>query len=151
MELFTIIALVIGTILIVVEFLLPGGISFCIGLSSILIAIGYELNFISNPVNIFLAWCGLSVFTSVIGIFIVNKFFAGRSIKEHFDEDTDAYGKIGIVTEDVDEVNGRVQYQGTGWKAVTLGEKISRGKKVTLVARNNVTWIVESLDDLDIE
>ena len=151
MELFTLIAIITGIILIVVEFFLPGGISFCIGFSSILIGLAYEFNFISNPVNIFLAWCSLSVLSSAIGIFIFNKLFAGKSIKDHFDEDTDAYGKIAIVTEDVDEVKGRIQYQGTGWKAVTLGEKISQGKKVKLVARNNVTWIVEPMDESGIE
>lgn len=144
METFTIIALIVGVLLMLLELLVPGGIVFCLGLSAILTGLAYHFSIITDPFTVFLTWCGLSVVSSAIGIFLIKKVFGkGESITDHFDEDADTYGKVVLATEDISEKSGRISFQGTGWSAVSMDGDIKKGEKAVIVGRDNLTWIVE--------
>ncbi|MBF0431289.1 MAG: NfeD family protein [Fibrobacteria bacterium] len=143
MEVFTIVATVLGILFMFLELILPGGISFCVGLSTIAVGLGYQFGLVTGPFNMFLSWCGLSVVSAGIGIFIVNKMFAGSSVEDSFDEDVENFGKPAVALEDIDESDGRIQFQGTSWKAVCSGGAISKGSHVKIAGRINLTYIVE--------
>ncbi len=145
METFTIIAIIVGIALIIMESFIPGGISMSIGISTLFIAIGYQLGIIESPANMFLSWALLSLVFSSIGLIIIKKFFASDEEHQYCSEDsTDALGEKAIVVEDVDQNGGRVQFRGTSWLATTLDQKFSKGEEVKIVSRDNLTWIVES-------
>jgi len=144
MEVFTLIVLIIGVILMTLEIILPGGISFCVGLSSILIGLAYQFGLLREPINIFFIWSLLSLVLSTIGFYILKKVNEGAEIKEFIKDDAaDAFGEEAVVVEEVGQQKGRVQFRGTGWSAITLGEKINTGQTVKIVSRDNLTWIVE--------
>ncbi len=145
METFTLIAIGIGILLMLLEIILPGAISFCLGLSCILVGLSFQFGIVTKPVNLFLLWCLLSIISSSIGIYIVNQLFAGTSTKGVYDEDVDAFGTEVEVLEDIDESNGRIQFQGTGWHAVTTDGLIPKGQKATIAGRDGSTFIVDSL------
>lgn len=144
MNTFTIIALSVGIALMLLELIIPGGIAFCMGLSSILVGLAYQFSFITNPFTIFFTWCGLSVASSAIGIIFIQKMFnTGESIKDYYDEDTDAYGKTAVAVENISEKKGRIMFQGTGWNAISMSGDIKKDEKARIVGRDNLTFFVE--------
>jgi inner membrane protein len=148
MEIFTIIAIILGIVLIIMETFIPGGVSMSIGISTIIIGTGYQFGLIHDPTNIFLSWSLLSLMFSFFGLIFINKFFSSDEDHEFCAEDsTDALGEKAIVVEDVDQNGGRVQFRGTSWKATTLSDKFVKGETVTIVSRDNLTWIVESVEN----
>lgn len=148
MEMLTVIALVLGGLLMVLELAVPGGIAFSVGLSTIGVGLLYQFALVSNPMNIFLLWCSLSVAAGAAGVYIVKKLFgSGEALKEYYDEDVDAYGKFAVATEAIDEKHGRISFQGTGWNAVSINGAIKKGGSVKIVGRDNITWIVEPAEE----
>lgn len=148
MEILTIITSVLGVLLMVLELVFPGGIAFSVGLSTIIVGLLYQFSLVSNPMNIFLLWCSLSVVAGAVGVYVVKKLFgSGVALKEYYDEDVDAYGKYAVVTETINEKRGRISFQGTGWKAVSMNGAIKKGERVKIVGRDNITWIVEPAEE----
>lgn len=148
MELLTWILLGTGSALILLEIITPGGISFCVGLSTIITGLGYQFNYVTSFSNLVVTWAVLSIGTSLIGIMIVRLFFTGNVVKGYFDEDVDAFNTEVEVRESFVNGEGAVFYSGTIWKArcdYSTATEIRKGDTVRIIGRDNITWIIEPL------
>ena len=45
---------------------------------------------------------------------------------------------------------GRIRYQGTSWPAISLQGDIPAGRKARLLARDNLAWVVEPVEDTEL-
>jgi membrane protein implicated in regulation of membrane protease activity len=138
---------VIGFILILMEFALPGLITIFFGIGAWIVAlICLFLNIPLTPqLLIFIIGSVLPL------IFLRNRFksiLAGRSITEpevNVNELEEFLGKKGVVTEQISpEKKGRIEFRGSTWTAEAY-ETIPVGASVEIVDKNNITLVVKSI------
>jgi membrane protein implicated in regulation of membrane protease activity len=150
-EMLTTIFFVGGIVLMIIETLIPGGVSFFLGVSGLLVGALRWFGILEDPATSIITW----LFTSVALILamrpLLMKYWGGESSYKLANEDVEAMDEIVDV---VDEVNphdnsGRIRFQGISWQARTLEGKISAGSKAKIRYRDNVTWIVEPLDEIE--
>jgi len=150
-ELITTIFLVGGIVLMIIETLVPGGVSFFLGLSGIIVSALRWFGILESPMGSVITW----LFTSVALILAIRpllmKYWGGDSTYKLADEDVEAMDQVVEVIEDVNphDSSGRIRFQGISWQAQTLEGKIEAGSKAKIRYRDNVTWIVEPMDELE--
>ncbi len=143
MEIFTIVIIIIGLILMAIELIVPGGLCFCFGLSSIIVACLYQTGYETSYFNLAFIWCVSSFIMSVISFIFMNKFLSGESVSECVDEDDNIIGSEAIADSEITSESGRVHFRGTSWQAISLEKKFQKGDKVTIIAKEDLTFIVE--------
>ncbi|MEL7834031.1 NfeD family protein [Fodinibius sp. Rm-B-1B1-1] len=140
-----------GIVLMIIETLIPGGVSFFLGVSGLFVGTLRWLGILEDPATSIITW----LFTSVALILamrpLLMKYWGGESSYKLANEDVEAMDQIVDV---VDEVNpndnsGRIRFQGISWQARTLEGKIPAGTKAKIRYRDNVTWIVEPIDEIE--
>lgn len=140
-----------GFVLMIIETLIPGGVSFFLGFSGLIVGSLRWLGILEEPVTSVTVW----LFTSVALILamrpVLIKYWGGESDYKLANEDVEAMDQIVDVIEPVnaDNASGRVRFQGISWQAKTLEGKIPAGSKAKIRYRDNVTWIVEPVDELE--
>lgn len=140
-----------GMALIILEALLPGGVSFFLGLSGLIVGGLRWLGFLTDPITSVAIW----LFTSIALLIAIRplfmKYFGGESTYKLADEDVEAMDQIVEVIEPVNanDNSGRIRYQGISWQAQTLQGKLEPGSKAKIKYRDNVTWIVEPVDEIE--
>ena len=151
-ETITWIFLIAGLLAMLVETIVPGGIAFILGFSSVIVAGLRYLGLLQEPLTAGLAWVGLSIAMTLAIRPLIAKFWAGETSFKYADEDYEAMDKIVKVVEPVspDDNKGRIRYQGISWQARSNEGRIPAGKRVRIKYRDNVTWIVEPYDTLDL-
>jgi membrane protein implicated in regulation of membrane protease activity len=133
----------LGLLLILSEFFVPGVVIVFFGsgalLSALLTALIPPLR--SNIVLQIFIWLGTS------GLFLVTlrryfaKIFKGRLANGK--SDADFVGKRVKVVEKIKPGQaGRIRYQGTTWKAESYNESFKRGETVEILKKENLTFIV---------
>jgi len=138
---------VLGFILILMEFALPGLITIFFGIGAWIVAL--LCLFVNIPLTpqllIFIVGSVLPL------IFLRNRFksiLAGRSIIEpevNMNELEEFLGKKGVVTEQISpEKKGRIEFRGSTWSAEAY-ETIAVGTAVEIVDKNNITLVVKSI------
>ncbi len=138
--------IVLGGILMSLELILPGMFVFFVGFS--LFITGFLSIWIPMTITIQLVvFSIISIISVLVGSAFIKKFFPsdvsrGGLIKDDFKN------QIVLVTQDilVNQKSGRVSFHGTDWDAYCLTQRISRGSKVRIVDRDNLTFIVEPLE-----
>lgn len=149
-ETLTTIFLLGGFALIVLEALLPGGVSFFLGVSGLIVGGLRWLGIITDPASSLMVW----LFTSIALLIAIRplfmKYWGGESSYKLADEDVEAMDQIVDVIEPVtsDDNSGRIRFQGISWQAQTLEGKLPAGSKAKIKYRDNVTWIVEPVDEI---
>lgn len=140
-----------GIVLMIIETLLPGGVSFFLGVSGLFVGALRWFGILEDPATSIITW----LFTSVVLILamrpLLMKYWGGESSYKLANEDVEAMDEVVDV---VDEINpndnsGRIRFQGISWQARTLEGKIPAGSKAKIRYRDNVTWIVEPLDEIE--
>jgi inner membrane protein len=135
--------LIVGLILIGLEFAVPGFVIFFFGAGAILTAIatwlipGLDADI---PLQIFI-W----LLTSFLSLGFLRRFFRGtfRGKLIESDDEEEFRGKLATVTEAIRQNHpGRVHFQGTTWKAVTYDEPVKPGDVVEIMKKENLTLIV---------
>lgn len=151
MDTLSLIFVICGAVLILLEFILPGGISFSLGCGAIIVAGLRYFDIIDSPLATFGLWPIISLGLVIIISIFVQKVFGGRTTKVDFDEDIDAFGHIANVVKTLNdkEPSGRIRFKGTTWPAICREGTISKGSKVKIVVRENINWVVEPLTPLD--
>lgn len=140
-----------GLILMIIETLIPGGVSFFLGFSGILVGALRWLGILEDPATSIITW----LFTSVALILVMRpllmKYWGGESSYKLANEDVEAMDEIVDVIEPVnaDDHSGRIRFQGISWQAKTIEGKIPAGSKAKIRYRDNVTWIVEPVDEIE--
>lgn len=140
--------LALGIILILAEIILPGGTAFFIGVSAAIVALLHFLGLISSPLTGFSVWFILSILLLFALKGVVDQFLPHQKSKSNTDEDLDAFGKEVVVLEEIKNGEvGRISFQGSVWPAKSKSgcSLISKGDKVKLIFRENMTWIVEPI------
>ncbi len=139
-----IIWIVIGIIMLILEFGLPGLIIFFFGLGALVT--GFLCLFFNLSLN---AQLIIFILTSVITLLTLRKWlkkiFYGRiSSQKNGDIDSDEFvGEEAVVTEKIIAGHkGKVEFHGTSWQA-TADQAIPKGTTVVVVSKNNITLIVK--------
>ena len=135
----------------VLETVLPSGLSLILGFSGLLVGIIRLLGFLGDPMTATLAWVITSVVLTIGALPFIKKFFGGETSFKYADEDYEAMDQIVDVVEPINDENneGRIRYQGISWQARTLEGEVPVGSQVRIKYRNNTTWIVEPVDQID--
>lgn len=140
-----------GLVLMIIETLIPGGVSFFLGLSGVLVGALRWLGIIEGPMTSIITW----LFTSLALILamrpLLMKYWGGNTDYKLADEDLEAMDEVVEVIESVNanDSSGRIRFQGISWQAQTLEGQIPAGSKAKIRYRDNVTWIVEPLDEIE--
>ena len=137
-----------GVVLMLAEFLIPGGVVGFVGAAALLVAIGRWVGLLENWISSVTAWFLLSILMLVTVRNMVMRYMPGDSSYESPDEDAEAFGKEVRVIETVAEVEptGRIEYQGSTWPAISSDGAVLAGRRAKIVSRENTVWIVEPLD-----
>lgn len=140
-----------GLALMIFETLVPGGVSFFLGVSGLFVGTLRWMGLLEDPAASIITW----LFTSVALILamrpLLMKYWGGESSYKLANEDVEAMDRVVDVIEPVnaDDNSGRIRFQGISWQAKTLEGKIPAGSKAKIRYRDNVTWIVEPVDELE--
>jgi membrane protein implicated in regulation of membrane protease activity len=136
----------IGLVLIILEFGIPGVITIFFGIGAWLVSLLCLL--FNIPLNLQII---VFIIGSIIPLILLRKWFKqlleGRSAvgPVDLDELEEFLGKKVVVTEEITpERRGRVEFRGSTWKAEAY-ETIAVGTTVEIVDKNNITLIVKSL------
>tara|TARA_R110002124_G_scaffold239959_2_gene405085 strand:+ start:4216 stop:4710 length:495 start_codon:yes stop_codon:yes gene_type:complete len=149
-ELLTWIFLIGGIILMLLEFVIPSGMALILGASGLLVGLLRFLGLLDDPITATMAWLFTSVALTIAIRPFIKRFFAGETSYKFADEDYEAMDQIVDVEEPLNEHNdeGRIRFQGISWQARTLEGDVPAGTKVKIKYRDNTTWIVEPVDQI---
>lgn len=150
-ELITWIFLVGGIVLMLLEALIPGGVTFILGFSGLTVGILRYFGFLEDPFTATFTWLLSSMALTILIRPFIKKYFPGETFFKLADEDYEAMDQIVDAIEPINEFDnsGRIRYQGISWQARSMEGKIPKGTKVRIKYRENTTWIVEPVDALD--
>ena len=146
---FATIWLVGGVALMLLELLLPGGITGFLGLGAAVVALLLFFGVIHGPAQAFTVWFigSLALLFGLRGF--VQRFLPSSVDRTSTNEDLDAYNQVVEVAEAIPaDREGRIHFRGTTWKAKSHGEEreLPKGSKARLIVRENLIWIVEAAD-----
>ncbi len=135
-----------GLLLILSEFFIPQFVVFFFGAGALINAALLALiPSLADRIPLqFVIWA----FTSSLSLALLRryaaKWFRGKNTADG--EDADA-GKTAEVIETISpDAPGRIRYRGTTWKAISYDETISVGSTVTILKKENLSYLVASGD-----
>lgn len=140
-----------GIALMIIETFVPGGVSFFLGVSGLFVGFLRWLGLLEDPSVSLLTWLATSVGLILAMRPLLMKYWGGESSYKLANEDIEAMDQVVDVIEPVNPKNnsGRIRYQGISWQAKTLEDEIPAGEKAKIRYRDNVTWIVEPVDQIE--
>lgn len=140
-----------GIALMILEMLVPGGVSFFLGFSGILVGVLRYFGILIEPGSSILTWLGTSIGLILLFRPLLMKYWGGESFFKLADEDYEAMDQIVEVVEPINDRDneGRIKFQGISWQARTVEGELKAGQKAKIKYRDNVTWVVEAVDELD--
>lgn len=149
-EILTWIFLIGGVILMLLEMALPTGVAITLGISGLIMGVLRFIGFFEDPMTATMAWLFLSIALTIVIRPIIKKYFPGESSVKFADEDYEAMDQIVEVTEPLNDMNneGRIRFQGISWQARTIDGEVPVGARVRIKYRDNTTWIVEPVDEI---
>ena len=135
-----------GILLMLLEFVIPGGIVFFLGLGAALVALLLYGGIIDGWLQAFTAWFigSLALLFGLRGA--VQKIMPATVEQGKTDEDLDAYGQLGEVFETIPaQGTGRITFRGSTWLAKNYHQNhdLEVGTSVRIVYRDNLVWMVE--------
>ncbi|MBN2038909.1 MAG: NfeD family protein [Spirochaetes bacterium] len=138
----------IGIILVLLEFLIPGLVIVFLGLGAFVVAAFLHFGLISGIIQELLTWFISSIFFLVTLRFLVMMYYPSDTKKKDINEDHEVIGTIVDLLEDITEnQKGRIKHSDSTWPAASEnGEEIKAGEKVEIVGRENLTWIVKKIN-----
>jgi membrane protein implicated in regulation of membrane protease activity len=141
-----------GAFLMAAELAVPGLVVVFLGMAAVVVALGRWLGLWTSPMGSLTAWFTWSIVFLVILRSLVLRWFPGESTVQATDEDSEAFGQIVEVVTGVNAKDpaGRIRYQGTSWPAISLQGDIPAGRKARLLARDNLAWVVEPVEDTEL-
>lgn len=141
--------LISGAVLMLLEFIVPGGIAFFLGLGAVLVALLLQLGLIDGWLQAFTTWFigSLALLFGLRGV--VQKIMPAHSERGKTDEDLDAYNEIVEVFERIPaKGEGRIAFRGSTWVARNYhaDRDLETGSKARIIFRDNLTWMVEACE-----
>lgn len=137
--------LVCGIILMVLELVIPGGIVFFIGLSSVITGGLWFLGVVNTWPTALVLFFILTMVLVLAFRGVTQKLVGGDSTIANTDEDLDIYGQVAKVVETIGpgQKEGRIEFQGTHWSALGNGKEINAGEQVKIICHDNISIVVE--------
>lgn len=142
----TVIWFCIGFIFFVLEFVLPGFISFFFGIGAWVVALSTFFFDFSLNTEI-LIFIGSSLLTVLLLRKWVRRKFGDSDVNFAKLED-EFIGKVAIAETVISpDTKGKVEFKGTSWDAIS-DEVIAAGQKVTITATQSILLIVKSIQKI---
>lgn len=134
-----------GVVLIFAEFLVPGLVTVFLGFGALTVAALLHFQVIESIGAQLSSWFIISTIYIFTLRLLVMRYYPMDTEKQNIDEDKMMIGKLVDVIETIPATGpGRVQFGESSWSAVNIdNEQIFAGEKVRIVARDNISWIVE--------
>ena len=134
-----------GLLLMALEVLVPGGVSFFLGLGGLVVAALRTSGIVEGPFTALFWWLIISTGLVVAIRPLLMKYYGGSRSTKLADEDFEAMDKEVEVVEPVNDTDdsGRIRFRGATWQARTLEGTLPVGTKARIKYRDNLTWIVE--------
>ena len=150
-EIITWIFVIGGILLMVLEALIPGGVTFILGFSGLSVGVLRYFGFLEDPFTAVFTWLFSSMALTILIRPFIKKYFPGETFFKFADEDYEAMDQIVEVVEPINEFDnsGRIRYQGISWQARSMEGETPVGSKVRIKYRENTTWIVEPVDSIE--
>lgn len=137
---------VIGFILIIAEFVIPGVVTVFFGIGAWIVAVLCLFLHISVNVQLF-----IFIISSVFLLSVLRRkfrsLFTGRYSTSDFEIETldEFVGQKVVVTKEITpERKGKVEFHGTDWDAEAY-ENLPVGTMAEIIDKNNITLVVKSL------
>lgn len=131
-----------GLLMILAEFVVPQFVIFFFGLGALINATLLVVlpRFVSNIPLQLLIWA----LTSSISLFALRRYAAKwfRGSPATPDGDSDAGRTAEVVETITPETPGRIRFSGTTWKAISYDEEIPVGSTVTILKKENLSYLV---------
>lgn len=139
--------LIAGFLLMTAEMIIPGGIVVFMGAGCLVVSLAVLLGIVSTGVDAITLYFVVTIVLILVLRSFAMKIIGGDFRKDNTIEILDEVGEAADVTETIGPGNniGRIDFRGTQWPAMGDGSEIQQGNSVTIVARDNVTYIVESV------
>jgi len=136
---------IIGLVLVLAEFLLPGLVVVFLGLGAFLVAALAHFGIIKGLVPELVTWLVSSLFFLFTLRFVVIMYYPSDTKKQNVNEDDEVIGQVTILLEGISgSKKGRIRHSDSTWPVVSEnGEDINAGEKVEIIGRDNLTWIVK--------
>jgi membrane protein implicated in regulation of membrane protease activity len=142
---------IIGGLLLIAEIMIPGGVVGLLGLNAILTGTLVYFGILESVPAIMLTWLGLSLGSYLIARPTLTRLLGGETSYKPPVEELEAMDQIVEVVETIScESNlGRIRFQGISWQAMCLEGSIPKGASAKIKYRDNLTYIVEQVDQLE--
>ena len=141
-----------GVLLMLAEAALPGGVSFFLGLSGVLVAALRLMGLLEDPFVAVIVWSFVSLGLVLALRPLAVRYFGGEARRDMTNEDVDAVDQVVTVTQAVGGLGeeGRIRFRGSEWKARVPeeGTTLPPGTEARIVYRDNLTWVVEPVGAL---
>jgi inner membrane protein len=139
-----------GVVLMLLEFVVPGGIAFFLGLGAVLVALSLQLGLLDGWMQAFTTWFigSIALLLGLRGL--VQKMLPAEVERGKTDEDLDAYNQIVEVFERIPaQGQGRIDFRGSTWVARNYhaDRDLEKGSRVRIVFRDNLAWLVEAHEE----
>lgn len=137
--------LISGVVMILLEFIIPGGIIVFLGIAASIVAGGIFAGWIDSLTNALLTWFITSLFLMIFLRSIFIKYFEGDTSIQNVDEDIDLKGSLVTVVEEVlPHKSGRVKFRDTTWQARS-DEEFAEGSSAIIADRDGNVLIIKSI------
>lgn len=137
--------MIVGAVMMLLEFILPGAVIVFLGIAALLVGIGIYFSWITTITSAFLAWFIISIILMLFLRSIFVKYFEGDSLVQNVNEDLDIIGSLVIVTEDIKPYKeGRIRFRDSTWSGRSE-EEIDNGQQAIIIGRDGNTLIIKSL------
>ncbi len=137
--------IIVGLILIISEFFIPGLIAIFFGVAALIVGLLVYLGIIEQLGITLLVFTALSILEVFTLRKAAHRWFTGGSIEDDFPEvDDDFTGKEVTAITDFSEpvLEGKVTFKGSPWTAKSL-RALKAGEKAFIKDRNGLTLIIE--------
>lgn len=138
-----------GLILCALEFILPGGMAFFLGLSALIVSALIYGGVIEGWLPSLTSWFIFSIVLLFSLRSVAYRLMGSHIEKTSTDEDIDAYNQTATVCEEIPTGGtGRIDFRGSSWPAKNFKEgPIGKGASVRIIMRENLVWVVEPIKD----
>ncbi len=141
--------LVIGLLLIVLEFIIPGGIVVLLGLACLIVSGAQMIGLVNDFTTSMTLWFISSMILLLTCRSITQRLVGGDSHIGNTDERVDLFNQLAVVKQDIGpgQTAGRIRYLESDWNALGDGSVIKAGSKVKIICRENIGFIVEPVSE----
>ncbi len=143
--------IVLGLILIVLEFLIPGLVVIFLGFGAFFVALLHWTGILENWASSTGVWILSSFIFLLLLRSLFQRYLPGERHKGSTDEDEGIFGAVVEVVAPVnaEDNTGRIKFRGVTWPATCIEGQIQAGEKAKIVFRNDMTWVIEPDDGYD--